>query len=189
VCEDHSTAVLDLGAADEGARDGQALPLAVRQPPHPAAGDAGEPERLQQRRGTAGGAVQRRVVTEHLTGPRREREPEVGEHDTRAGTHVRTRVPGVDTEHPDLPAVGAPHPRHAVQQRGLARPVGPAQGHDLARADRHVHAVERDHGGVGATARSAATSGAVHPAQPRDRHRGRGRPLGVHRSIVRRRAA
>jgi len=45
----------------------------------------------------------------------------------------------------DLARVGLEHPGYDVDQGGLARPVVPDEGHDLARMDLEIHVFESTH--------------------------------------------
>ncbi len=124
-----------------------------------------------------GATVQPGVVGEDRAGRGCGGQAEVRQHHAHPGAGGGPGPVGVDTDHGDGSSVRAAHPAHAVQQRGLARAVGTAQGHHLAGLHPQVDAVDRD---------DRTWPRRVHPAHTADQHR-RGACTGVGRGPHRRR--
>ena len=132
----------DLGLADEGEGQGQALPLAARQPANPRPGNVPEPHDLEERLGVATAVVEPGVQVEHIARRGSRVEAAALEHEAQPGLEGRTAPGRVLSQDPGLAGIGRTVALEDLDRGGLAGPVRSEEGEELAGCHGQGYAVE-----------------------------------------------
>ena len=134
----------DLGPADDGHRQGEALLLAAGEPAVGRAAALAEPQPVGEGLDVERMGVQPRDVAQHLVGVHPAPRAAVLEHHTDAGEQRTAVTDGVEPEHPDRARVWGAVALGGLQGRGLTGTVGAEDGGDRRRLHGQRQVVDGD---------------------------------------------
>ena len=133
----------DLGVAGEGDREREARALPAGEPSNPRGRDRPERDAVDELTGGRPAVVERDMQLDEVASARPRLESCAAlEHQSDARSQGGPAGAWIVPEHPDRATVGGPVALDSLDRRGLAGPIRPKEHHELARADRKVHAVE-----------------------------------------------
>jgi hypothetical protein len=133
----------DTRAADERAREREALGLAPREPPHRGADGPAQPDEVEHRVGGIGVVVVRREQAQQLERAQTRVQAARLEHHAHLRAEATPVAHRIESEHAYRARVGSPVSLEDLDRGGLARAVGTEQAEHLAGSDLEVELVDR----------------------------------------------